>query len=52
MKGDEITTDGFGMTVIEMICLCGILKAIPIGNTNTEWVWDERWETQTMYLLL
>ena len=47
---DEIKTDGFGMAVIELLCLVGILHEEKISNTYTKWELDKNWDQRRMFL--
>ena len=51
---DEIKTDGYGMALIELMTLVGILTKTD-GNTNNErsvWVLSSNWMDKTMYICL
>ena len=47
---DEITTKGFGMAVIELLCLVGILKEEQIDETRSKWVLGDNWSEKVMIL--
>ena len=49
---DEIKTDGFGMAVIELLCLVGILHEEKISNTYTKWELDKNWDKRRMFLCI
>ena len=49
---DEIKTDGFGMAVIELLCLVGILHEEKISDTYTKWELDCNWEDRRMFLCI
>ena len=49
---DEIKTDGFGMAVIELLCLVGILHEEKVSDTYTKWELDRSWEDRRMFLCI
>ena len=49
---DEIKTDGYGMAIIELLCLSGILLQISKHNNVTTWELNKKWEGKTLYLCM
>ena len=49
---DEIKTDGFGMAVIELLCLVGILHEEKISNIYIKWKLDLNWDQRRMFLCI
>ena len=53
---DEIKTDGYGMAMIELLCLSGILlkskRDINSAVDNTSWTLSENWWKKTLYLCM
>ena len=49
---DEIKTDGFGMAVIELLCLVGILHEEKVSTTYTKWELDRDWDKRRMFLCI
>jgi len=47
---DEIKTDGFGMAVIELLCLVGILHEEQVSDTYIKWELDRNWKQRKMIL--
>ena len=53
---DEIKTDGYGMAMIELLCLSGILlkskRDINSAVDNASWTLSENWWKKTLYLCM
>ena len=49
---DEIKTTEFGIVVINLLCLVGILSKEKISNTITKWGLDRNWEQRRMLLFV
>jgi len=52
---DEVTTDGFGMAVIELLCYAGIIEKVEtIVNEKIvpEWILGYNWDKKFIYLCL
>ena len=49
---DEIKTDGYGMAIIELLCLSGILLPISKHNDVVTWELNEKWKGKTLYLCM
>ena len=49
---DEIKTDGYGMAIIELLCLSGILLPTSKQNDVGTWELNEKWEGKTLYLCM
>ena len=49
---DEITTDGYGKCIIELLTMHGILIKTPINDNLFEWVLAENWNSKTIILCL
>ena len=48
---DELKTDDFGIAVIELICIVGILQRVDI-NSYPQWNLVAGWEDKVMYLCM
>lgn len=50
---DELKTEGYGMAVVELMTLVGLLVEIKDKNGNAyKWILSEGWQERTMYLCL
>ena len=49
---DEIKTTGFGMAVIELLCLVGILHEEKASETIAKWGLNRDWEQRRMFLCI
>ena len=49
---DEITTDGYGKCIIELLTMHRILIKTPIKENIFEWVLSENWRSKTIILFL
>lgn len=50
---DEITTEGFGLAVIELLCNAGIShKVLNSDNNKSEWRLGKDWEKKKIFLCL
>ena len=49
---DEIKTDGFGMAVIELLCLVGILHEEKVSPSFSKWELDRDWKQRRMFLCI
>lgn len=49
---DEITTDGFGMAVIEMLVCAGILQIENRKENEIEWSLGNKWDDKVLRLCL
>ena len=52
MLHDEITTDGYGKCIIELLTLHGILDKCFTGNNIYEWRLSQKWNEKTIILCL
>ena len=49
---DEMTTDGYGKCVIELMTLHGIIIKTPINESKYHWVLSNNWDKKTMLICL
>ena len=49
---DEIKRDGYGMAVIEILCLSGVLLKVKGYNDSYSWELYNDWEEKTVYLCM
>ena len=49
---DEIKTDGYGMAIIELLCLSGVLSQTSRYEDVITWDLNEKWEDKTLYLCM
>ena len=49
---DEIKTDGYGMAIIEILCLSGILTQVSRKDDACAWVLNKDWEAKTLYICM
>ena len=49
---DEIKTDGYGMAIIEILCLAGVLIQVTTHTGANMWELHKEWESKTVYLCM
>ena len=49
---DEIKTDGYGMAIIELLCLLGVLFQTSRYKDVITWDLNKKWEDKTLYLCM
>ena len=49
---DEIKTDGYGMALIEILRLSGILIQVNQEDDACEWVLNKEWEAKTLCICI
>ena len=49
---DEIKTDGYGMAIIEILCLSGVLLKVKGYKDSYTWELHKDWEEKTVYLCM
>ena len=47
---DEIKTDGYGMAIIEILCLSGILIQVSRKDEAFTWVLNKDWQEKTLHI--
>ena len=47
---DEITTDGYGMAIIEILCLSGVLKKVKLYTDVYEWELNKDWDKKRIFM--
>ena len=49
---DEIKTDGYGMAIIEILCLSGILIKVKMYGDTFAWELNPKWNEKTVYICM
>ena len=49
---DEIKTDGYGMAIIEILCLAGVLVKVELYTDVHAWELSRDWEKKSVYLCM
>ena len=49
---DEIKTDGYGMAIIEILCLAGVLIKVKMYTDVYSWNLSKDWDQKTVYLCM